>query len=194
MAGKPAASLALSAASKAESWGASSPATYSSTADHCSCIMRLGEDSLIDSLRSPGPSLPEEPIRLLPYDPSWPARFEQERAALEDAIGERVRRRHTSRRQHRRSRSRREADHRHPGRRPRSGGVDAHASSRWPQLGYLYAPYLADEMHWFCKPHPSSAHPPPAPRPGRLAGATATSWRSAIAFEPIPRSRRTTSP
>jgi len=22
-------------------------------------------------------------------------------------------------------------------------------------LGYLYAPYLADEMHWFCKPHPS---------------------------------------
>jgi GrpB-like predicted nucleotidyltransferase (UPF0157 family) len=23
------------------------------------------------------------------------------------------------------------------------------------RLGYLYAPYLADEMHWFCKPHPS---------------------------------------
>lgn len=22
-------------------------------------------------------------------------------------------------------------------------------------LGYLYAPYLAAEMHWFCKPHPS---------------------------------------
>lgn len=22
-------------------------------------------------------------------------------------------------------------------------------------LGYLYAPYLAEEMHWFCKPHPS---------------------------------------
>ncbi len=23
------------------------------------------------------------------------------------------------------------------------------------RLGYLYAPYLADEMHWFCKPHPA---------------------------------------
>ena len=23
------------------------------------------------------------------------------------------------------------------------------------RLGYLYAPYLAEEMHWFCKPHPS---------------------------------------
>jgi len=22
-------------------------------------------------------------------------------------------------------------------------------------LDYLYAPYLAEEMHWFCKPHPS---------------------------------------
>ena len=23
------------------------------------------------------------------------------------------------------------------------------------QLEYLYAPYLPEEMHWFCKPHPS---------------------------------------
>jgi len=23
------------------------------------------------------------------------------------------------------------------------------------QLEYLYAPYLSEEMHWFCKPHPS---------------------------------------
>jgi GrpB-like predicted nucleotidyltransferase (UPF0157 family) len=23
------------------------------------------------------------------------------------------------------------------------------------RLGYMYAPYLAEEMHWFCKPHPS---------------------------------------
>jgi GrpB-like predicted nucleotidyltransferase (UPF0157 family) len=22
-------------------------------------------------------------------------------------------------------------------------------------LGYVYAPYLEEEMHWFCKPHPS---------------------------------------
>lgn len=26
---------------------------------------------------------------------------------------------------------------------------------RWRPLGYLYAPYRAEEMHWFCKPHPS---------------------------------------
>ena len=29
-----------------------------------------------------------EPIRLSPYDPSWPARFEEERAALDDVIGQ----------------------------------------------------------------------------------------------------------
>lgn len=23
------------------------------------------------------------------------------------------------------------------------------------QLDYLYAPYMTDSMHWFCKPHPS---------------------------------------
>ncbi len=23
------------------------------------------------------------------------------------------------------------------------------------RLGYLYAPYLPEEMHWFCKPPPS---------------------------------------
>lgn len=23
------------------------------------------------------------------------------------------------------------------------------------RLSYVYAPYLPDEMHWFCKPHPS---------------------------------------
>ena len=23
------------------------------------------------------------------------------------------------------------------------------------QHGYLYAPYLPEEMHWFCKPHPA---------------------------------------
>lgn len=23
------------------------------------------------------------------------------------------------------------------------------------RLGYMHAPYLPDEMHWFCKPHPS---------------------------------------
>lgn len=30
---------------------------------------------------------PDEPIRLVPYDPSWPERFAEERDALEQAIG-----------------------------------------------------------------------------------------------------------
>ncbi len=90
----------------------------------------------------------------MPYDPTWPARFEQERAALEDAIGAWI-----------------------------VGGIHHVGSTAVPgldakpivdilagvrdldesracfdplaQLGYMYAPYLPDEMHWFCKPHPS---------------------------------------
>ena len=96
----------------------------------------------------------DEPVRLAPYDPSWPDRFEQERAALEDAIGTWA-----------------------PGGIHHIGstavpnldakpivdilvGVDSLEESRacfapLATLGYLYAPYRADEMHWFCKPHPS---------------------------------------
>lgn len=38
-------------------------------------------------------------------------------------------------------------------------GVDSLEASRvcfdpLAKLDYLYAPYRADEMHWFCKPHP----------------------------------------
>ena len=29
----------------------------------------------------------DEPVRIVPYDPSWPERFEEERAALADALG-----------------------------------------------------------------------------------------------------------
>lgn len=95
-----------------------------------------------------------EPIKIVAYDPEWPARFEQERAALADAIGDIA-----------------------------TGGIHHVGSTAVPgldakpiidilvgvesldaslpafdplaQLGYMYAPYLTDEMHWFCKPHPS---------------------------------------
>jgi GrpB-like predicted nucleotidyltransferase (UPF0157 family) len=95
----------------------------------------------------------DEPIQLAPSDPGWPARFERERAALEEAIGEWV-----------------------------SGGIHHIGSTAVPGLeakpiidilvgvpdletarasfealaglDYLYAPYLPEEMHWFCKPHP----------------------------------------
>jgi GrpB-like predicted nucleotidyltransferase (UPF0157 family) len=95
----------------------------------------------------------EEPIQIVPYDPSWPSRFEQERDALVRAIGSWI-----------------------------VGGVHHVGSTAVPGLDakpvidilvgvaslelsrecfeplagldYQYAPYRADEMHWFCKPHP----------------------------------------
>lgn len=94
-----------------------------------------------------------EPIRLVPYDPGWPARFESERALLEGAIG-----------------------------RWAPGGIHHVGSTAVPglaakpvidilvgvadlptsrscfeplaELDYHYAPYLAEQMHWFCKPDP----------------------------------------
>jgi GrpB-like predicted nucleotidyltransferase (UPF0157 family) len=96
----------------------------------------------------------DEPIRLAPADPGWPARFEAERAVLEEAIGDWV-----------------------------CGGIHHVGSTAVPgleakpiidilagvrdleagracfgplaDLDYLYAPYLSREMHWFCKPDPA---------------------------------------
>ena len=94
------------------------------------------------------PSEPDERVEIIAYDPGWPARFAEERSALDAAIG-----------------------------RWASGGtavpgldskpiidilvgVESLEASRscfdlLSGLGYLYAPYRAEEMHWFCKPHPS---------------------------------------
>ncbi len=100
--------------------------------------------------------LPEvdEPIRLVPYDPAWPRLFEVERAVLEDAIGRFA-----------------------PGGIHHVGSTAVQGLESKPivdilvgvrdlevsracfeplaRLDYAYAPYLADQMHWFCKPHPS---------------------------------------
>jgi GrpB-like predicted nucleotidyltransferase (UPF0157 family) len=100
-----------------------------------------------------GPGGADEPVRLHPYDPSWPTRFEEERAILDDAIGEWV-----------------VGGIHHVGSTAVAGlaakpvidilaGVSDLASSRpsieaLSRVGYLYAPYRPDEMHWFCKPHP----------------------------------------
>jgi len=96
----------------------------------------------------------DEPIRLVPYDPSWPQRFAAERAALADAIGAWA-----------------TGGIHHVGSTAVPGldakpiidilvGVDSLDASRdsfdhLAALGYLYAPYRIEEMHWFCKPHPS---------------------------------------
>jgi GrpB-like predicted nucleotidyltransferase (UPF0157 family) len=96
----------------------------------------------------------DEPVRIVPYDATWPSRFEHERAALERAIGPWI-----------------------------TGGVHHVGSTAVPgldakptidmmvgvrslqeartcfgplaALSYQYAPYRPDEMHWFCKPDPS---------------------------------------
>ena len=94
-----------------------------------------------------------EPIRLAPYDPDWPARFESERALLEGAIGRWA-----------------IGGIHHVGSTAVPGlaakpvidilvGVADLASSRacfepLAELDYLYAPYLPEQMHWFCKPDP----------------------------------------
>jgi GrpB-like predicted nucleotidyltransferase (UPF0157 family) len=107
-----------------------------------------------DGPHSPQPTADDEPIRLVAYDFRWPDRFARERALLQDSIGALV-----------------------------SGGIHHVGSTAVPGLDakpivdilvgvedlivsracfeplaaleYLYAPYRAEEMHWFCKPDPS---------------------------------------
>jgi GrpB-like predicted nucleotidyltransferase (UPF0157 family)/GNAT superfamily N-acetyltransferase len=99
-------------------------------------------------------SLEDEPVRISPYDPRWPALFEQERVALEGAIAAWA-----------------SGGIHHVGSTAVPGldakpivdilvGVDDLETSRaciepLAGVGYLYAPYRSEEMHWFCKPHPS---------------------------------------
>lgn len=96
---------------------------------------------------------PNEPICVVAYDPQWPTRFERERALLDRAIGPRV-----------------VGGIHHVGSTAVPGldakpivdilvGVESLAASRacfepLAELEYLYAPYLPEEMHWFCKPGP----------------------------------------
>ena len=95
-----------------------------------------------------------EPVRIVPYDPAWPARFEAEKQLLEDVLAPWI-----------------------------VGGVHHIGSTAVPGLaakpivdvmvgvegleqslparaaaesvGYVWAPYRPDVFHWFCKPSPS---------------------------------------
>lgn len=98
--------------------------------------------------------IPHEPIQLAAPDPGWPIQFEQEQAALDEAIGKWVC-----------------GEIHHVGSTAVPGleakpiidilaGVRDLETARacfepLADLGYLYAPYLPEEMHWFCKPHPA---------------------------------------
>ena len=119
--------------------------------------MSIPEEDEVDENRAAagGDELADEPIRIVPYDSTWPERFEQERALLEDAIGEWVV----------------EGGLHHVGSTAVPGlaakpvidilvGVRSLAESRacfgrLGAIGYVYFPYRTEEMHWFCKPNPN---------------------------------------
>lgn len=95
----------------------------------------------------------DEPIEIVPYDPRWPERFEDEHTALTEAIGEWA----TGGIHHVGSTAVPDLDAK-----PIIdilAGVDNLETARdcfepLARLGYLHAPYRPEEMHWFCKPHP----------------------------------------
>jgi GrpB-like predicted nucleotidyltransferase (UPF0157 family) len=94
------------------------------------------------------------PVRIVPHDPSWPARFEAEKVLLEQTLGAWV-----------------TGGIHHVGSTAVPGlaakpvidvlvGVHDLLSSRaciekLAKLDYRYALYRADEMHWLCKPERS---------------------------------------
>lgn len=93
-----------------------------------------------------------EIVKIVAYDPDWPAKFEAERAVLDECIAPWV-----------------VGGIHHVGSTSVPGlpakpvidilvGVESLDQSRpcienVAPLSYLYAPYLGDVMHWFCKPH-----------------------------------------
>ena len=97
----------------------------------------------------------DEPIRIVPYDRSWPAVFERERIILERALGSSV-----------------TGGIHHVGSTAVPGlpakpiidilvGIEDLESARvhikpLAALDYVYAPYRRDEMLWFCKPNPAA--------------------------------------
>jgi GrpB-like predicted nucleotidyltransferase (UPF0157 family) len=96
----------------------------------------------------------DEPVRIAPYDPAWPERFEAERALLTPVLADWA-----------------TGGIHHVGSTAVPGldakpiidilvgvdGLDESRSALEPlsSVGYVYAPYRTDEMHWLCKPHPS---------------------------------------
>lgn len=95
------------------------------------------------------------PVEVVAYDSAWPSRFEEERAVLEGLLAQWT-----------------VADIEHVGSTAVSGlaakpvidimvPVESLEASRGiieasSRAGYMYWPYKADVMHWFCKP--SAAH------------------------------------
>jgi GrpB-like predicted nucleotidyltransferase (UPF0157 family) len=99
-------------------------------------------------------AIPEQPIDIVPYDESWPSRFQQERAVLDHVLGNWI-----------------VGGIEHVGSTAVPGlaakpvidimvGVDSLEVSRaaipiLSEIKYCYFPYRPDLMHWFCKPSPA---------------------------------------
>lgn len=96
----------------------------------------------------------DEPVRIVAYDQEWPERFDQERAALTDAIGDWV----LGGIHHVGSTAVPGLDAK-PVIDILAGVADLSGSrscfDRLTRLHYVYFPYRSNEMHWFCKPSPS---------------------------------------
>ena len=102
----------------------------------------------------PQPEPRDEAVRVASYDPTWPSRFEAERAGLEKVLGDAI----TGGIHHVGSTS-------VPGLDAKPvidilvGVADLQGSRAYIQplagLSYMYAPYRPDEMLWFCKPNPA---------------------------------------
>jgi GrpB-like predicted nucleotidyltransferase (UPF0157 family) len=115
---------------------------------------------------------PAAPIELLGYDPSWPLKFEQERALLAAGLAGGI--------EHIGSTA-------VPGLAAKPvidimAPVHSLAASRdaieaATSLGYAYYPYKPEAMHWFCKPSP--AH---RTHHLHLVPAGSTLWCQRIAF------------
>jgi GrpB-like predicted nucleotidyltransferase (UPF0157 family) len=96
----------------------------------------------------------EAPVHIVPYDVSWPSRFEEEQTLLQEAIGHWL----TGPIEHIGSTA-------IPGLAAKPvidimaavESLDASrpAISRLERRGYCYFPYRSDVEHWFCKPSPA---------------------------------------
>lgn len=96
----------------------------------------------------------EEPIYLVPYDPAWPRRFDEERARLESVLAPWL----AGPTEHVGSTAvpgmtAKPVIDIMAGVRELRSSLDARAAVA--QLGYAYFPYRPEVMHWFCKPSPA---------------------------------------
>lgn len=123
--------------------------------------------------------MPDAPIELVAYDPAWPASFDRECQRISDALARWL----VGPPEHIGSTA-------VPGLAAKpvidimapvvSLAAARPAIAAAAQLGYAFAPYQAERMHWFCKPSPSvrTHHL-------HLVPAGSATWQAQIAFRDV---------